>query len=1204
MLKIDKKQRRKTSYKPLYCIILAIVMLNLMSVSLVSAWEIDNIKDYDPETRTATIKNSFLGIPLDTIAKVQLISDFNVNVIRGEDRQIAEFTIENFEEYDEGAFDDMEFLNRKKNMRPMAKNFNYKYKDIDEIIEVPDYETICNPYHDGNMTIENCTKIDLGTTHEEIIYVWKAFNKNTNLPAGNITLGIFIDVKAGEHGEWIPTLFGERIPEFASWTETLNVDIMLGYNFEQAGIINLIDNSSGSLLSGSEINTTGIIEVGRYYNGDTLTKSANTVGILGNADWSISLWFNATIVAGTARIFRLGNSTVTSGDDFGIGFRGGTNELSFNGFFVDEGAGTAGLVDADTWYHIVVNHFSNSTNIMYVNGVFNKSYQFTLNYDNGQSTQLSLGANPTGTEHYNGSIDEVYLWNRTLGGDEVIQLFNGGSGITYTTDFAPIVTLNSPTDNFNSSVSNVNFNCSVSDPAGIVNVSLLIDGAINETNTSGLDADYIFSKSLSDGTYIWNCLAFNNNDLNATGTNRTLDVDTTAPIIDAFLTPAIVTSINETVTINYTITEPHLDTCLYQYNNTNTSFDCVSGVNNVTNFTSVFPEIEVIIYVNDTLGNSNSSTLNFSYDADSPIIIINVPTGTLDFNKFGGNETLNTTITDIGLDTCLYQYNNTNTSFDCVSGITNTTEFVLTTQRNLTIYANDSFGNSNSSFTEWDYKVFVNNQTFNNQTTEGATETFSINFTKVSSLQVSTVDLIYNGTANSFPYSVTGNEVISESTIVIPAISSDVNVSFSWNITLSDDSLINTSSNNQSISTIDIDNCDSFTNLLYNFTQYDEENKSVLTNTTIDLQVNLYDSSKTLLLVNFSQKYFQENPAQVCLEDSLLTTVNYSSYVVAKYFANLTGAINKSYSIEYHNILNQTIGNTTIPKDIALYDLKVEDTTKFRLTFRDSSYVLAPNILVNVYRQYVEDNDFKIVEIPLTDSNGQTMLNLVKNDVVYNFIMIDENGDVIATFNSVTAFCQDFTIGECTMILAPDAAGDPVYDYDEEFGISLTSPSYNNETTLISINFITDDLTPKTVTLEVFRNNDFGNRSVCSNSLTAASGILGCNVSSITDSDQYLFTQVFVEDELASQDTINLNASTLNFGILNGAFYAFLMVLFLITMFMEDKRVLLISLALGWLVVISLGLMNGSLIGASSAGIWILVSIGIFIWKLNKEATT
>ena len=45
--------------------------------------------------------------------------------------------------------------------------------------------------------------------------------------------------------------------------------------------------------------------------------------------------------------------------------------------------------------------------------------------------------------------------------------------------------------------------------------------------------------------------------------------------------------------------------------------------------------------------------------------------------------------------------------------------------------------------------------------------------------------------------------------------------------------------------------------------------------------------------------------------------------------------------------------------------------------------------------------------------------------------------------------------------------------------------------------------------------------------------------------------------------------------------------------------VLVVALGLGWVAIISLGLMNGSFVGAASAGIWILTTIIIFLWKLN-----
>jgi hypothetical protein len=52
---------------------------------------------------------------------------------------------------------------------------------------------------------------------------------------------------------------------------------------------------------------------------------------------------------------------------------------------------------------------------------------------------------------------------------------------------------------------------------------------------------------------------------------------------------------------------------------------------------------------------------------------------------------------------------------------------------------------------------------------------------------------------------------------------------------------------------------------------------------------------------------------------------------------------------------------------------------------------------------------------------------------------------------------------------------------------------------------------------------------------------------------------------------------------------------------MEDKQTLVIMLVIGWAVILSFGLIKGALIGLSSAGIWLIVTAVIFLWKLKKE---
>jgi len=492
-------------------------------------------------------------------------------------------------------------------------------------------------------------------------------------------------------------------------------------------------------------------------------------------------------------------------------------------------------------------------------------------------------------------------------------------------------------------------------------------------------------------------------------------------------------------------------------------------------------------------------------------------------------------------------------------------------------------------------------QTYNSETTEGSKELFNVNISFNSSEYTSTkASLFYNQTNYQGIQTIYGNIVSFNRTLAIPNVDVKTNLTFYWQIGLYNGSweYYNLTAYNQTVNNIGIDNCSNYSTVIYNYTVYDEGNQSKLINTTIEIQINMYDSSRTVNFLNYSEKYESTNPARICFNGTLLETVNYSVDSIIKYTANET---NTSYAQEHYHLLNDIITNTTIPKNIKLYSLKSDDSTEFQLTFRDSSYSLASGILVKLYRQYVEDNDFKIVEIPLTDSNGQTILHMVRNDVVYNLIMVDSEGNILATFNKIIAFCQDYTIGQCTINLNAKGSEDEIYNSDEVFGVSYSKPTYSNSTKLVSFSFATDDQESKTISMEVIRNNQFGNRSVCTNSLTSASGILSCDVSDISENDRILFVYINVDGDLMVMDSIDLEGESSGFGTVTGAFFSFLLILLLITMFSDDKQVLVLSLLIGWVIVIGIGGMSGALFGTLAGGVWLLISGIIFLWKLNKE---
>jgi len=140
-------------------------------------------------------------------------------------------------------------------------------------------------------------------------------------------------------------------------------------------------------------------------------------------------------------------------------------------------------------------------------------------------------------------------------------------------------------------------------------------------------------------------------------------------------------------------------------------------------------------------------------DTTLPQITVQSPSGTTDYNYIGGNETLNVTFDDNGLDMCWYNYNGTNITIDgCLTGTSNSTNFTLESDNtNMTIYSNDSFGNENSTFINWTYTYLENNRTYNTTSYETAGETFSINVEGASS-----VTLLYNGT--SYTTTKSGND--------------------------------------------------------------------------------------------------------------------------------------------------------------------------------------------------------------------------------------------------------------------------------------------------------------------------------------------------------------------------------------------------------------------------------------------------------------
>jgi len=282
----------------------ALMFVFLFTVSLVSAFEFDNIKEYDKETKTAEIYNSWIIPKLikgDKIADVTLNTKNHMLVEVGEDRLVAEFTIDMKKDEYINFFKDMKFYDRNVGMKEIEREFDYKVKIKSGVDLIP------NCISDN---IEG-TPDDCDGMREVDVYDYVEFNEK-KIKKGIITVGVFTDVYEGDYIEWIPEIAGIKIDE---WADFEAYDILSNYmiNDDDQGYVGqtrwycqqFINNYSTHSLEGVSVK---VLRVGTPANNGlniTLTSMASTgkplfdnlsVGGVANSEVEVGAsWINFTM---------------------------------------------------------------------------------------------------------------------------------------------------------------------------------------------------------------------------------------------------------------------------------------------------------------------------------------------------------------------------------------------------------------------------------------------------------------------------------------------------------------------------------------------------------------------------------------------------------------------------------------------------------------------------------------------------------------------------------------------------------------------------------------------------------------------------------------------------------------------------------------------------------------------------------------------
>jgi len=754
----------------LLAFVIGIFMFSFASVSA-------TILEYDTNTRTATFNNNFLFIKTGEIATAQLITPLNYKVGLGE-QYVWEQKITGFDSYQD-FISSMDFYDKKNGMAKINRDYDLRKRVVTPTL-VDDYT--CTDTIVQNGTIENECVVSGNHLEDRITYTplkQVDFKKNDVL-----FIRMYTFVEEGDVVEWIPTMAGKRIPEWATWTADLNTDIVSYYKLDESSgtVIDSLGTYNGT-NSGATASSTGLINTAYDFDG---SNDYINLGIIDFADYgetySVSVWFYQTTFAVFGDIVGHWEGSkqfmIRSGaDNYLYAYTGG------------DGAGylkSSNTKNLNEWNHAVLTK-DGTTVKLYLNNV--SVTDTSGGITTTDNLNLYLGANNRylgGVSiFFDGKTDEFGIWNRALTSTEITQLYNSGTGITYDANPITVTAISPANDTTFTTTGNKDFTCYGSDGENFTDMEFYLNGALEQTNSSGLNnTNYVFTESLTDGVYNWTCIGYDDEANTGTFTARTFTVDTTSPTID-------LVSPNET-------------------------FD--------------------YMYENFTL------QLNF-------------------------------TATDTNLDTCWYDYNDTNNTMECSTGVLNSSNFNYTKDvNNLTVYANDSVGNTGSQLISWGYKVFENNRTINSTSYQTQSETFKIDLTANSSLTA--VTLNYNGTN----YATTKSGTSYSKTFDIPTANLGNN-SVRWKFTYGAENFYSSYSY-QNISETVFTICNaSYTNDFLNITFKDEAlltyiNASIPTS-TFEYYLGSGTVTKSYTYVNTTNNYFYNFCATPDLTFNIDTYVQY-----------------------------------------------------------------------------------------------------------------------------------------------------------------------------------------------------------------------------------------------------------------------------------------------------------------------------------------